>query len=112
MVVIASLCLDAGNSKVAVVPGYGVLQVTPQGMEIDTVEEVLEMLAYLTYYGPGISDALWSLWPRLHTMLVEWGIQVGGWRGAWEIREQRHSRFWSSRILPKCFPKGMRHTAT
>jgi len=49
--------------------------VSPQGMEIDTVEEVLEMLAYLSYYGPGISDALWSLWPRLHTMLVEWGIQ-------------------------------------
>lgn len=46
-------------------------------MEIDSVEEVLEMLAYLTYYGPGISDALWSLWPRLHAMLMEWGIQVG-----------------------------------
>ena len=45
-------------------------------MEIDAIEEVLEMLAYLTYYGSGISDALWSLWPRLHTMLVEWGIQV------------------------------------
>lgn len=40
------------------------------------VEEVLEMLAYLTYYGTGISEALWSLWPSLHKMLVEWGIQV------------------------------------
>lgn len=51
-------------------------QVSPQGVEIDVVEEVLEMLAYLTYYGTGISDALWSLWPRLHKMLMEWGIQV------------------------------------
>lgn len=46
-------------------------------MEMDVVEEVLEMLAYLTFYGTGISDSLWSLWPRLHAMLVEWGIQVG-----------------------------------
>ncbi len=58
------------------------LQLSPQGHEIDAVEEVLEMLAYLTYYGPGISDALWSLWPRLHSMLMEWGIQVCGARAA------------------------------
>lgn len=32
------------------------------------------MLAYLTFYGPGISPRLWSLWPQMHTVLMEWGI--------------------------------------
>jgi len=40
----------------------------------DVIEEVLEMLAYLTFYGPGISPRLWSLWPQMHNMLVEFGI--------------------------------------
>lgn len=32
------------------------------------------MMAYLTYYGPGISPRMWSLWPQMHTCLMEWGI--------------------------------------
>lgn len=40
----------------------------------DVIEEVLEMLAYLTFYGPGISPRLWALWPQMHQMLMEFGI--------------------------------------
>ena len=37
--------------------------------------QVLEMLAIFTYYTKhGISAQLWSLWPQLHTCLLEWGI--------------------------------------
>ena len=30
----------------------------------DVMEEVLELVAYFTYYSPGISPAMWSLWPQ------------------------------------------------
>ena len=32
------------------------------------------MMSYITYCSPCVSDAMWSLWPQLHTCLVEWGI--------------------------------------
>ncbi|GFH09661.1 importin N-terminal domain-containing protein [Haematococcus lacustris] len=40
----------------------------------DVVEEVLEMLAYLTFFGPGITPKLWSTWPLMHAMLMDWAI--------------------------------------
>ncbi|GFH23947.1 importin N-terminal domain-containing protein, partial [Haematococcus lacustris] len=40
----------------------------------DVVEEVLEMLAYLTFFGPGITPKLWSCWPLMHAMLMDWAI--------------------------------------
>ena len=30
----------------------------------DVMEEVLELVAYFSYYSPAISSALWSLWPQ------------------------------------------------
>ena len=30
----------------------------------DVMEEVLELVAYFSYYSPSISPALWSLWPQ------------------------------------------------
>jgi hypothetical protein len=32
------------------------------------------MLAYLTYFGNGISPRMWTLWPRLHAVVHEFGI--------------------------------------
>ncbi|GLC37117.1 hypothetical protein PLESTB_000981600 [Pleodorina starrii] len=40
----------------------------------DVFEEVLEMLSYLTYYGPSISDRLWALWPQIEAAVNEWAI--------------------------------------
>ena len=36
--------------------------------------QVLEMLAYFTFYSTSISERLWSLWPALHSVLLDWGI--------------------------------------
>lgn len=36
--------------------------------------QVLEMLAYFTFYAPSISERIWTLWPQLHAALMEWGI--------------------------------------
>ena len=30
----------------------------------DVMEEVLELVAYFSYYSPSVSPALWSLWPQ------------------------------------------------
>jgi len=40
----------------------------------DVYEEVLDILAYLTYYTPRVSDALWSLFPVLVGNVREWGL--------------------------------------
>eukprot|EP00798_Chlamydomonas_sp_ICE-L_P030404 gene30404-35409_t len=40
----------------------------------DVFEEVLEMMAYFTFYSPTISDRMWLLWPQIHSCLLEWGI--------------------------------------
>lgn len=40
----------------------------------DVFEDVLEILAYFTYFEDPISPRLWSLWPQLHSCLVTWGI--------------------------------------
>ena len=32
------------------------------------------MLSFFTFYSAAISDRLWSLWPALHAVLLEWGI--------------------------------------
>lgn len=40
----------------------------------DVFEEVLEMLSYLTYYGSGISDRLWALWPQIEAAVNEWAV--------------------------------------
>lgn len=36
--------------------------------------QVLEMLSYLTYYGSGISDRLWALWPQIEAAVNEWAV--------------------------------------
>ncbi|KAG2439798.1 hypothetical protein HYH02_010433 [Chlamydomonas schloesseri] len=40
----------------------------------DIFEEVLEMLSYLTYYGPSISERLWGLWPQIEAAVNEWAV--------------------------------------
>ena len=35
----------------------------------DVLEEVMELLAYFTYYSPTLSDAMWSLWPQVRFLL-------------------------------------------
>ncbi|GFR51383.1 hypothetical protein Agub_g13813, partial [Astrephomene gubernaculifera] len=40
----------------------------------DIFEEVLEMLSYLTYYGTGISERLWALWPQIEAAVNEWAV--------------------------------------
>ena len=40
----------------------------------DVFEEVLEIAAYLTYYSPSISDAMWGLWPLMMAALADWAI--------------------------------------
>ncbi len=40
----------------------------------DVFEELLEMLAYLTYYQPTIGEGLWSLWPALEAAANEWAV--------------------------------------
>ncbi|KAG1660790.1 hypothetical protein FOA52_011331 [Chlamydomonas sp. UWO 241] len=37
-------------------------------------DEVLEMLAYFTFYAKTITERIWSLWPQLHAALTEWGL--------------------------------------
>lgn len=36
--------------------------------------QVLEMLSYLTYYGPSISERLWGLWPQIEAAVNEWAV--------------------------------------
>mmetsp|Transcript_35700 Transcript_35700/g.79404 ORF Transcript_35700/g.79404 Transcript_35700/m.79404 type:complete len:941 (+) Transcript_35700:266-3088(+) len=38
----------------------------------DVMEMVLDMLAYINYYGKGISERLWSLWPQLEEAVCSW----------------------------------------
>jgi hypothetical protein len=40
----------------------------------DVYEEVLEILAYITYYSPVISDAMWALFPVLLSNVNEWAL--------------------------------------
>lgn len=42
--------------------------------ESDLFEEVLELVAYFTYFSPAISDRMWSLWPKLMKTLLDWGM--------------------------------------
>ncbi|MEW5303971.1 MAG: hypothetical protein WDW36_006614 [Sanguina aurantia] len=40
----------------------------------DIFDEILEMLSYFTFYSVDISPRLWSLWPRLQAVMMDWGI--------------------------------------
>ncbi|KAF8071226.1 SAD2 [Scenedesmus sp. PABB004] len=39
----------------------------------DVLEDVLELLAYFTYFGE-LTPRLWSLWPQLHALVMDFGI--------------------------------------
>uniref|UniRef100_A0A383WBL3 Importin N-terminal domain-containing protein n=1 Tax=Tetradesmus obliquus TaxID=3088 RepID=A0A383WBL3_TETOB len=39
----------------------------------DVLEDVLELLAYFTYFGE-LSPRLWGLWPQLHALVLDFGI--------------------------------------
>ncbi len=43
-------------------------------MSLPYAPQVLEMLSYLTYYGSGISDRLWALWPQIEAAVNEWAV--------------------------------------
>ena len=45
-------------------------------------EDVNEVLSYLTYYSPVISDELWGIFPRLHEAFHTWA-QHGRRRRPW-----------------------------
>ncbi|KXZ43736.1 hypothetical protein GPECTOR_81g184 [Gonium pectorale] len=55
----------------------------------DVFEEVLEMLSYLTYYGSGISERLWSLWPQIESAVNEWAVQAGVMRLLLALKDQQ-----------------------
>jgi len=38
-------------------------------------EDVNEVLSYLTYYSPAISDELWTIFPRLHEAFHTWAFE-------------------------------------
>jgi hypothetical protein len=43
--------------------------------------QLLEILSYLTYYNTTITPRIWSLWPQLHKVVMEWGIDY------WEVSQ-------------------------
>lgn len=40
---------------------------------MDVIEEVLEMITYITYYSPHISEKMWTLYPRILMSMETWG---------------------------------------
>lgn len=42
-----------------------------EGMDI--IEELLEIITYITYYSPSISQRMWSLYPRILDIMPTWG---------------------------------------
>lgn len=40
----------------------------------DVFEEILDLVAYFTYFAPAVSARMWTLWPRLHQCFDEWAI--------------------------------------
>lgn len=40
----------------------------------EVFEEVCEMLTYFTYFAKPISPRIWTFWPRLESVLLDWGI--------------------------------------
>ncbi|KAK9839718.1 hypothetical protein WJX81_008385 [Elliptochloris bilobata] len=40
----------------------------------DVFEDVLEIVAYFTFFSPEISESIWSLWPQIHQCFHEWAI--------------------------------------
>mgnify|MGYP001251430690 CR=1 FL=1 len=46
--------------------------------EVDLYEEMLEIIGYISYYGPGISQEMWQIWPKMVSFLTvhkEWALQ-------------------------------------
>ena len=41
----------------------------------DVFEEVLEILAYLTYFTPEVTPRMWELWPLMMTTMDDWALQ-------------------------------------
>lgn len=40
---------------------------------MDVIEEQLELMTYITYYSPSISQRMWSLYPRILEIMPSWG---------------------------------------
>ncbi len=51
----------------------------PVHVDLSWTVQVLEMLAYLTFFGPGISQDVWKTWPRMHALVMDFGIDY------WEV---------------------------
>jgi hypothetical protein len=71
--------LDAVTSQPALYPSLEaqLLPVMQRMLSMDgqdVYEEVLEILAYITYYSPTISDAMWALFPVLLSNVNEWAL--------------------------------------
>lgn len=41
---------------------------------MDILEELLELITYITYYSPSISPRMWSLYPRILEIMPVWGL--------------------------------------
>ena len=41
---------------------------------MDVIEEQLELMTYITYYSPTISQKMWSLYPRILAIMPTWGL--------------------------------------
>jgi len=41
----------------------------------DVFEEVLELVSYITYFGPGVSQQMWQLWPLMVSAVEDWALQ-------------------------------------
>jgi hypothetical protein len=50
------------------------LVLTPAGDQLEYLENILEMLSYLTYYGQGISQEMWAYFPAIFYAFDNWAF--------------------------------------
>ena len=41
----------------------------------DVFEEMLEIVSYLTYFSPAVSQQMWTLWPLMVGAMEDWALQ-------------------------------------
>lgn len=74
-----STVLDAVSSLPELYPQleellYPILQKYTSEEGLDVFEEVTQLITYLTYFAPGITPRMWTLYPRLLNCLDTWAI--------------------------------------
>ena len=74
-----STVLDAVSSLPELYPQleellYPILEKYTSEEGLDVFEEVTQLITYLTYFGPGITPRMWTLYPRLLHCLDSWAV--------------------------------------